>query len=146
MPKSNKERLQDNNDDLQNIKTQIVNLPDKSKFEIKTYNITQNGSVVLTPDNGYDGFNQVNLTINIPGGSGTSDANLVASHLLAGYSAVVAGEVINGTMVDRGSVTIIPTSNDILIPEGHYNSLFIPAINAANCANYTECSQAILNL
>ena len=62
---------------------------------------------------------------------------------MQGYSAVVNGTVIQGTMIDRGTVTITATSNDIAIPEGHYNSLSIPIINAANCEDYTECSQAL---
>lgn len=76
----------------------------------------------------------------------TSDGNLDPRYLLTGYSAVVDGELIEGTMKDYGSKTIIATSEDIEIPEGHYNSLSVPIINAVNCADYSECNAAILSI
>ena len=77
------------------------------------------------------------------GGDATSDASLQAKYLLEGYSAVVDGQLIQGTMHDYGNHTITPTSSDITIPEGHYLSLSIPIINAVNCEDYDLCSQAI---
>ena len=78
--------------------------------------------------------------------NGTEDATLQAKYLLQGYEAVVNGQLIQGTMPERGTVTITATSNDIIIPEGHYNSLSIPIINAANCTDYIECNNAILSI
>lgn len=59
---------------------------------------------------------------------------------------MVDGQLIQGTMVDRGAVTITATSSDIAIPEGHYTSLSIPAIDASNCTDYAECNQALLSI
>lgn len=80
------------------------------------------------------------------GGDATSDANIQAKYLLEGYSVVSDGKVVNGTMKDYGSKTFTPTSETIEIPEGHYDSISIPAINAANCDGYAECENAILNI
>lgn len=88
------------------------------------------------------------IVLNIEGtaegaGDATSDANLQEKYLLEGYSAVVDGVLVNGTMKKRGAVVITATSEDIEIPEGHYTSLSIPIVNPANCADYEECSQAL---
>lgn len=79
-------------------------------------------------------------------GDATSDATLEARYLLTGYSAIVNGNVVEGTMPERGYVTITATSEDISIPEGHYDYLNIPIINAANCDDYAECAQALMNI
>lgn len=115
----------------------------QKQLQTKSYQFTQNATLQLTPDSGYDGFDQVNLAINVDTGDATDDGHLQAKYLLQGYSAVVSGVLIQGTMPDRGTVTITPTSSDIPIPEGHYNSLSIPIINPANCTDYAECSQAL---
>lgn len=80
------------------------------------------------------------------GGDATSDGNLQAKYLLEGYSAVVDGKLIEGTMKDYNTRTIIATSEDVTIPEGHYDSLLIPIVNASNCIDYTECKEAILSI
>lgn len=122
---------------------QVTTLVPEKQLQTKTYNFTQNTNIQLLPDSGYDGFDQVNLAINVDTGDATDDGHLQAKYLLQGYSAVVSGVLIQGTMPDRGTVTITPTSSDIPIPEGHYNSLSIPIINPANCTDYAECSQAL---
>lgn len=76
----------------------------------------------------------------------TYDGNLDPKYLLTGYTAIVDDEIIVGTMPQHGAKTIIPSSNDVKIPEGHYDSLSIPIINAANCTDYSECNQAILSI
>ena len=80
------------------------------------------------------------------GGDATSDGSLQAKYLLEGYSAVVDGKWINGTMKNYGTRTFTPTSDDIEIPEGHYDSISIPQLNAANCEDYDLCSQAIASI
>lgn len=108
--------------------------------------VTSGIDINITPENIRNGIIILGVTGSYTGGQGgdaTSDANLQAKYLLEGYSAVVDGQLIQGTMVDRGAVTITATSSDVSIPEGHYDSLSIPVINAANCADYTECSNAI---
>lgn len=80
------------------------------------------------------------------GGDATSDGNLQAKYLLEGYSAIVDGKLIEGTMKENGIKTIIATNEDIEISEGHYNSLSIPVINAINCADYAECKETILSI
>lgn len=111
--------------------------------------VTSNIDINITPENikkgipilGVEGTFEGNT-----GGDATSDGNLQAKYLLEGYSAVVDGKLIQGTMKDYGTKTIIATNEDIEIPEGHYDSLSIPIINAANCADYTECSQALSSI
>lgn len=117
-------------------------VPEK-QLQTKNYTFTQNVNVRLEPDSGYDGFDAVEATINVVSGDATSDGHLEAKYLLQGYSAVVNGVLIQGTMVDRGTVAITATSSDIAIPEGYYNNLSIPIINPVNCDDYTECSQAL---
>lgn len=97
----------------------------------------RNGATILGVNGTYTGSG---------GGDATSDANLQAKYLLEGYSMVADGHLIAGTMRDYGNYTITATSNDITIPEGHYNSLSIPIINAANCTDYTACNTAILSI
>ena len=95
------------------------------------------GATILSVDGTYEGST---------GGDATSDGNLQAKYLLEGYTAVVDGKIIEGTMPNQGNVTITATSNDIAIPEGYYIKLSIPIINAKNCADYAECNTAILNI
>lgn len=97
----------------------------------------RNGVTILGVNGTYTGSS---------GGDATSDANLQAKYLLEGYSMVADGVLIAGTMHDYGNYTIIATSDDITIPEGHYLSLSIPIINAANCTDYTACNTAILSI
>ena len=97
----------------------------------------RNGVTILGIEGNYQGSQ---------GGDATSDGNLQAKYLLEGYSAVVDGQLIQGTMHDYGNHTITPTSSDVTIPEGHYLSLSIPVINAVNCEDYTECNNAILSI
>ena len=126
---------------------EILAIPAQGTYQEKELTITQNGNFNLLPDTGYDAISNIRLTVNVEAaGDATSDATLQAKHLLTGYSAVVNGQLIQGTMPERGTVTITATSNDIVIPEGHYNSLSIPIINAANCEDYTECSQALASI
>ena len=80
------------------------------------------------------------------GEDATIDGNLLAKYLLEGHTAVVAGRIIQGTMPDRGTLYITATEKDIAIPEGHYDYISIPIVNAANCADYTECSQALASI
>lgn len=97
----------------------------------------RNGVTILGVEGEYQGAT---------GGDATSDANLQAKYLLEGYSAVVDGQLIQGTMRDYGNYTITPTSSDIPIPEGYYISLSIPVIVASNCADYSECNTALLSI
>lgn len=97
----------------------------------------RNGVTILGVNGNYEGAT---------GGDATSDGNLQAKYLLEGYSAIVDGKIIQGTMKDYGNKTIIATSEDVTIPEGHYLSLSIPVINAANCEDYSVCSQTILSI
>ena len=100
----------------------------------------------LLPENLKKGITLLGVTGTLEEGiqeGATSDANLQGKYLLEGYSAVVNGVLINGTMKKRGSVVITATSEDIEIPEGHYTSLSIPVVNPVNCADYEECSQAL---
>lgn len=97
----------------------------------------RNGATILGVEGAFEGST---------GGDATSDSNLQAKYLLEGYSAVVDGKLVEGTMKDYGSKTIIATSEDIEIPEGHYDSLSIPIINAVNCTDYSECNAAILSI
>lgn len=97
----------------------------------------RNGVTILGVNGSYTGSG---------GGDATSDANLQAKYLLEGYSMVADGHLIAGTMHDYGNYIITATSKDIVIPEGHYNSLSIPIINASNCEDYTACNTAILSI
>lgn len=127
--------------------TEILSIETGGNYQSKTLNVTQNGNYNLLPDQEFDAISNVRLTVNVEAaGDATSDATLQAKYLLTGYSAVVNGQLIQGTMPERGTVTITATSNDLVIPEGHYNSLSIPIINAANCEDYTECSQALASI
>ena len=130
-----------------NFDTEILSIDTPGSYQEKEVTIVQNGNYNLLPDSGYDALSNVRLEVIVESaGDATSDATMIARHLLTGYSAVVNGRLIAGTMVDRGAVTITATSSDIAIPEGHYTSLSIPIIDASNCADYTECSQALLAL
>lgn len=123
--------------------TKIASITTGGTYQEKSLNITTNGNINLLPDQGYDAMSKVNINVNVSSGGATSDATLQAKYLLQGYSAVVNDVLIQGTMVDRGTVTITATSSDVTIPEGHYDTLSIPAINASNCEDYTECDEAL---
>lgn len=118
-----------------------------------------NGSIILPvtssidnniiPENIKNGTTILGVTGTFEGSTGgdaTSDGSLQAKYLLEGYSAIVDGKLINGTMKNYGTKTFTPTNNDIEIPEGHYDSITIPQLNAANCEDYTLCSQAIASI
>lgn len=80
------------------------------------------------------------------GGDATSDGNLQAKYLLEGYSAVVDGKLIEGTMKEYNDVVIETAENDIEIPEGHYDYLYILELQASDCSGYTECLEAITSI
>lgn len=127
-------------------------IPENGVAEVLTDKALLAENIGLTADKIAKGNVILNIEGTAEGGGGgdtsdaTSDGNLQAKYLLEGYSAVVDGKLIEGTMKEYGTKTIIPTSNDIEIPEGHYNLLLIPIINAANCENYSDCNVAILSI
>lgn len=107
--------------------------------------ILQEKNENLLPENLRRGISLLGVDGTLPGdiGDDTSDATVQAKYLLEGYFAVVDGHLIEGTMSERGSRTIIANEQDVEIPEGHYTSLSIPIVNAANCKDYAECLNAI---
>lgn len=80
------------------------------------------------------------------GGDATSDGNLQAKYLLEGYTAVVDGKLIEGTMVEHNDVVLEAAEETIEIPEGHYDYLYILELQASNCSGYTECLEAITSI
>ena len=127
--------------------SKIMAIETPGTYQDKSITITVNGNYNLLPDAGYDALSNVRLEVNVEAaGDATSDANLQAKYLLEGYSMVADGVLITGTMPNRGTVTITATSNNITIPEGYYDSLSIPIINASNCNGYSDCNTAILSI
>lgn len=55
--------------------TKIASIETGGIYQEKSLTINQNGNYVLNPDTGYDGFDKVNLTINVSGG-GSGDVKL----------------------------------------------------------------------
>lgn len=80
------------------------------------------------------------------GGDATSDGNLQAKYLLEGYTAVVDGKLIEGTMKEHNDVVLEASEETIEIPEGHYDYLYILELQASNCSGYTECLEAITSI
>lgn len=46
--------------------TEITNLPSQGVYQTKTTTITQNGTITVTPDTGYDAIEQLDITVNVP--------------------------------------------------------------------------------
>jgi ribosomal protein S8 len=63
----------------------------------KSYEFTSNQNITLLPDAGYAGFTDVSVSINVPTGIDTSDANAVADDILEGKTAYVNGVKLTGT-------------------------------------------------
>lgn len=80
------------------------------------------------------------------GGDATSDGNLQAKYLLEGYTAVVDGKLIEGTMKEHNDVVLEASEETIEIPEGHYDYLYILELQASNCSGYTECLEAMTSI
>lgn len=80
------------------------------------------------------------------GGDATSDGNLQAKYLLTGYSAVVDGELIQGSMANYGFVDMQYTEQDQEIPEGYYDELYIMAVSSSALTGYSECLTALSNI
>lgn len=94
----------------------------------------RNGVTILGVDGTFEGST---------GGDATSDGNLQAKHLLEGYSAVVDGEWIVGTMKNYGERTMIRTSVEQTIPSGYYSQLIIPIAESVDLDGYEACELAL---
>lgn len=80
------------------------------------------------------------------GGDATSDGNLQAKYLLTNYSAVVDGELIQGTMANYGYTDMQYSEQDQEIPEGYYDELYIMSISSSALSGYSECLTALSNI
>jgi hypothetical protein len=107
--------------------------------------VTADVDANITPDNIKKGVTILDVegTYEPEGGDDTSDANIQAKYLLEGYSAVSDGKLIEGTMKNRGYVTMNWTSEEQEIPCGYYDELYIPRADASNLDGYEECSTAL---
>lgn len=79
-------------------------------------------------------------------GDATSDGNLQAKYLLEGYSMVVDGKLVEGTMPNNGTQTISYGSEDTEIPVGYYEKLTISAVDSSELTNYDECLDSLNEL
>lgn len=66
-------------------------------LQSKDITITENGTTTVTPDTGYDGLSDVDVTVT--GILDTSDATATASDITSGKTAYVNGQKVTGSLV-----------------------------------------------
>ena len=111
--------------------------------------VTNRADINIIPENIRDGVTILGVEGEFTGSTGgdaTSDGNIQPKYLLTGYSAVVDGELIQGTMANYGYTDMYYTEEDQEIPTGYYDELYIMPISSSALSGYGECLTSITDI
>ena len=135
----------DTNYDAMSDVTVNVFVPEK-QLQTKNYTFTQNTTTTLQPEQGYDGFDQVGIEINVQGGS-QDPTTATANDILSPKTAYSNGQKITGVMPDNGTLSFTSSENNQTIPAGYTSGGTIAGITIEDMSAYDsllEQSQYLL--
>ena len=116
-----------------------VVLPENAEIEMSTSKSLLAQNIGLTPDKIVKGETILNVIgeAESEGGIDTSDANATATDLLAGKTAYVDGEKIEGVLAHNGALNYTPNEDTQTIPAGYTTGGAVKSV--MNSAVYRRC-------
>lgn len=121
-----------------NFDTEILSLPSQGTYQQKTIQITQNGTIIITPDENYDAIDELSVTVAVP------DKPTETKYITPGRTAVVVTPT-TGKTISRVEVSAVDRYIDSnIIPEniregvhilgvtGIYKAVPIPEYDTTN--------------
>lgn len=124
-PTGTKSITQNGTVDVSNYASANVNVPTPTPaLQSKSVTITENGTTTITPDSGYDGLDEVEVTANVSGG--TSEYNVKMQFGTTTYPLPQSIREVNGLNIDNKNL----------------NNLFTNCTNLTKIENFsfTNCS------
>ena len=106
---------------------EIESISGSANLQEKSVSISSNGTTTVTPDTGYDGLSEVDVTVS--GVLDTSDATAGKSDIAKNKTAYVNGQKITGKLENKSGTTLsgsVTTTSSLLtisanyIPSGYY--------------------------
>lgn len=93
--------------------------------------ILEDKNTNLKPENLKQGVTCLGVTGTLEGGTDTSDATATVKDILAGKTAYVDGEKLEGTMANNGDLIITPNTDEQDHSAGYYNSIQVRPVTSS---------------